>query len=433
MSIKSPNESLYELGLNTLKSLEVPNGVLASARHEIYGCIFGRDSLIVALRLLSAYTIHQDPYYLHVAQKIIRGLAALQGKEINIESGEEPGKCIHEFRQQNHEHLTKGAAKWYLYEDGAMRNFDSLDATPLFLIAAYRYWQKSQDSAFIESIMPNIERALVWVNECGDKNGDEFLDYQLHQDRKHGGLMVQSWMDSSESLFHEEPGEIMFPIAPVEAQAYAYLALTLWSDYFNGKKDFMAKDLLAKARHIKKQFNKKFVIQENGRLAIASAIDGAGKPLASVRSSMGHILWASINHQDDGRTDSILDERHIPLLIKRLLEPDIFEPSAGIRTLSKKSKAFEAMSYHNGSIWPHDTSLIAEGMDKLGYHEEAQKIRHAIFSAYTHFNSPIELFSFSEDKFQQYQSPTGHAACQQQAWSAASMIVDALSLKNHPY
>lgn len=421
-------QKFYELGLNTIKALEVSEGVLASSAEEIYGCIFGRDSLITSLKLLEAYKNDSNPYYLYLTRKILEGLLALQGKEVNIESGEEPGKCIHEYRATAHEHLTKATTPpWFLYSDGTMRNFDSIDSTPLLLISLHKYLQESNDEDFIAKNFKKIELALNWILEYGDKNHDGFIDYQKHPERKSGGLIVQSWMDSAESVFHEDNVDVNFPMAPVEAQAYVFLAIKLWAQYFHDLSDERAEKLNGEANELKEKFNKEFVLGNNENPLFAHAVDNNGKPLTSKRSSIGHILWASFKNVD-GTYECILDKKYIHALTKLLLEEDIFEPTAGIRTLSKNSRVYDPISYHNGSIWPHDNSLIAEGLENFGFEKEALDVRKALFSAYNHFQTPVELFAYHNGDYLEWKSTTGQIACRQQAWSAASMIADALAI-----
>ncbi|HCP08971.1 MAG TPA: hypothetical protein DIT25_04205 [Candidatus Moranbacteria bacterium] len=428
--MKKKLDYFHNLGKSVLKSLEVPDGILASGEH-IYSCIFGRDSLITALKLLRAYRSDPDLYYLELTKKILNGLAKLQGSEVNIESGEEPGKMIHEFRITGHERLTQSIPPWYQYPDGTMRNFDTVDATPLFLITTYRFYQRSGDHAFIAQIEENIKMALVWILEYGDKNGDGFINYQTPPERKSGGLLVHNWMDSSEAVFHEdEKLEIIFPIAPAEAQAYSYLALKLWAPYFSERDKKFSQKLIARADDLKKNFNKEFVLANRPeQFALAHSLDGKGNPLASMRSTAGHILWACLNPIDDGKTDCILEEKYVPALVRSLFDPDLFEENAGIRTLSKKSRSFDPLSYHNGSIWPHDNSIIAEGLENLGYVGGARNIRKAIFKAFDHFKTPIELFVYWNGEYREYKSPGGQIGCRNQAWSAAAMIADSLALK----
>lgn len=420
------DNALWNLGFNVIKELETDLGILASGKNEIYGCIFGRDSLITSLKLLKVYENTGDAYFLTLVKKVLRNLSILQGKEINIESGEEPGKCIHEYRPANHEHLTKNAKfPWYIYPDNIMRNFDSVDSTPLFLITAYRYWQISKDDQFMSEILPNIRLAIDWILKYSDNNNDGFIDYWLNPERKHGGLTTQSWMDSRESVFHEDGTTPSYPIAPVEAQSYAFLALRLWSNYFAATETPLSEHLDSEADRLKKRFNETFTIREGETISLAAGIDGAGKLLTSARSSMGHCLWASLEEIDGGR-ESIISDEFIPAIVNRLLSPDLFAPQAGIRTLSTSSRAYSPQSYHNGSIWPHDTSIVAGGFEIFGFKHEADQVRRALISALTHFNTPIELFVYADDKFSEYLSPLGQGACKKQAWSAAALLKEVL-------
>jgi glycogen debranching enzyme len=418
---------LWNIGLLTLKELETEKGILASGKEEIFGCIFGRDSLITSLSLLSTYKKTKDPYFLSLVKKILTNLVELQGKEVNIQSGEEPGKCIHEYRQDGHEHLTKRAVSpWYVYEDNTMRNYDTVDATPLLLMAIYEYYRLSNDSLFIEQAMPNINSALDWILAYGDINNDGFIDYRFHPDRISGGLTTQSWMDSSESLFHEDGQSVIYPIAPVEVQSYVYVAMKAWAHYFKDISIERSLQLEDKANSIKELFNQRFIIRDGNTFSLAFALDGEGRQLTAARSSMGHCLWASWENEK-GYKESILDERYIPLLIKRLMAPDLFVSKAGMRTLSSGSKNFDPYSYHNGSIWPHDTSIIIAGMETFGFNQEATELRLALMSAYTHFQTPIELFVFTDGEYKDYCSLGGQIACKKQAWSAASLVAGSFS------
>jgi glycogen debranching enzyme len=399
------DDELRTLGLMTIRELETANGILASGRDEIYGCIFGRDSLITSLQLLSAHKKNEHPYFLTLVKKILVNLVALQGTEFNIESGEEPGKIIHEYREDNHEHLTRHPAHpWFLYPDRTMKNYDSVDSTPLFLMAVAEYWTLSNDHAFKEDLAPAIEAALEWLRTSMARDERGFLTYRFPPERTYGGLRTQSWMDSSESVFHEDDSPTPYPIAPVEAQAYAYRALRAWSRE-------------QEAVALKQRFNEHFV-RPGDDFAIAFALDGAGRPMQTLRSSLGHILWASEDK------DTILDADRIPQLVAALMSPELFEPEAGIRTLTKRSSKYDPRSYHNGSIWPHDTALVALGLRKLGYAAEAAQVRESLRRSWAHFGTPIELFVYTDEGFSEYASATGQQACLKQAWSAASMLAE---------
>jgi glycogen debranching enzyme len=415
---------LWQLGFNSIKELEAPLGILASARNEAYGCIFGRDSLITGLELLEAYKRTNNPYFLELVKKILTNLALLQGTEVQIESGEEPGKIIHEFRPDKHEHLTSRDPQglptheraWYVYPDNQMRNYDSVDSTPLFLVTLHRYWQISGDDDFINTLLPSVLAALNWMTEYGDTNGDGFIDYRFHPDRTFGGLKSQSWMDSNESLFYEQSEEFpLYPIAPVEVQAYAYAALRAWGDYFTATDTAYAQLLAKKAAALKELFNKKYVIAHGKRVTLAFALDGSGKQLTAARSSMGHVLFAAY------QGESILDAQYVEPLRLRLLSRDMFIPSAGVRTLSSRSLHYDPLSYHNGSIWPHDTAMLAQGLRNFGYEDDAKRVESALLKAYMHFKTPIELFGYQKG-YRTYAHANGSGACLVQAWSAASLL-----------
>lgn len=350
-------------------------------------------------------------------------MAELQGKEVNIESGEEPGKCIHEYRPSNHQHLTVQLDKpWYLYPDKIMRNYDSVDATPLFLTTIYRYLQVTPQTNFAKIMESHVRSALNWILYFADSNQDGFIDYALNPKRQFGGLQNQNWMDSSEATFHESGELVVYPLAPVEAQAYTYQALRLWQKYFSVKDKDFAKKLDVFATNLKKNFNQKFVIRQgDGSLFLASALASDGLVLKSVRSSMGHCLWASLTPEEDQVQDSILERQYVARIVERLFAEDLYEKKIGVRTLSKNSVGYLPNSYHNGSIWPHDNSIIADGLDKFGYHQEAAEIRQSILAAIAFFKTPIELFVYDKT-YQPYVSAAGQNACQYQAWSAAAVL-----------
>jgi glycogen debranching enzyme len=417
--------SLWNLGVRVIRDLEAPQGILASGRDEAYGCIFGRDSLITSLSLLDVYHRTHDAYYLTLVRKVLVNLADLQGRIVNIESGEEPGKIIHEYRPEKHEHLTQHHEKpWYVYGDNVMRNYDSVDATPLFLMTVHRYWEVSRDREFVAVLMPAIRAALEWLEKYGDSDGDGFIDYRFHADRKYGGLVTQSWMDSTESVFFEEFDERpQYPLAPVEVQAYAYAAFRAWADFFVVEDAGLSLHLTGRADDLAKKFNEAFPVQgKRGSLSLAFALDGTGRQLISARSSMGHVLWAAWKPEAGAMPDSILSDEYIPSVARRLLAPDLYIPRAGIRTLSVRSRAYDANSYHNGSIWPHDTAINADGLENFGFREEAKRVRSGLVRAYQHFNTPVELFVYSGGKFKEYCGPSGQGACRTQAWSAASLL-----------
>ena len=414
----------WDLGTRAIWSLEAENGILASDKNELYGCIFGRDSCISALKLLRVYRRRPElDWVLPLTRKIILNLVLLSGKQVNIESGEQPGKAIHEFRLTGHEHLTRRQNRpWYVYDDQVMRNYDSVDATPLLLILIYRFWQATGDGLFINQVRPTVLAGLSWMSDFGDSDGDGLIDYELSKARESGGLATQNWMDSEESVFHETGDTLVYPLAPVEVQAYAYLAYRLWARYFLSSDPMQANQLMDRADALKRKFNESFPARDpDGNAYLAYKLDGLGRQFKSVRSNMGHVLWASLSHELDGQKDSILEPGLVHDVVRRLTMPDMFETAAGIRTLSTLSRRFEFNSYHNGSIWPHDNAMIAEGFEIHGYKTEAEQVYLAILNAIGQFGTPIELFVYN-GSFTDYLSPTGQHSCRVQAWSAASIL-----------
>jgi glycogen debranching enzyme len=216
--------------------------------------------------------------------------------------------------------------------------------------------------------------------------------------------------------------QLQYPIAPVEVQAYAYVALRAAStmlEPFNASLSAIAHD---RALQLQEKFNETFVLGARGEhVALACGLSGDGRLLVSPRSSMGHVLWATFK-EADATPSRVLSPAYVEGVGRRLLAPDLFVPQAGVRTLSTQSKRYDPISYHNGSIWPHDTAILAEGLRRAGMHEEAKVVREALLTAYEHFMTPIELFGFVGDGYVEYTTPQGGKACRVQAWSAASLL-----------
>jgi len=360
-----------------------------------------------------------------LVRKSLTTLSLLLGKEVNIESGEEPGKCVHEWRPSGHEHLTKHATPpWFIYPEGGMKNYDTADATALFLIAMHEYAEMSGDHAFIEQHLAHIEAALGWLTTFGDSNKDGFIDYGFHEKRTYGGLKTQSWMDSAESLFHDDGSIPRYPVAPIEVQGYAFAAFMRWSKFFELHTAFAAPHRAAeyaeRALDLKRRFNEQFVLDGKEGKLFPFAIDGEGRPLLAPRSSVGHLLWAAYEGE------SVLDEVYIPEATKMLVSTELFVRGAGIRTLSSASPRYAPQSYHNGSIWPHDTAIVAQGFAAFGYQKEARELFLSLLSAYSHFRTPLELFAY-DGGLRAYRAGA-HMACQVQAWSAGALLltIDAL-------
>ena len=438
---------LYKLAYKCLLDLYGGEGIYASARSEVFGCVFGRDSAITIVKILkflgrNIEDVEVDRQkLLDICRLGITALVDLQGREVNIESGEEPGKFIHEFRKDNFERLTKRENPWYVYPDGYLRNYDSIDSTPLTLIAIYKYWKLTGDAVFLNESLSSVVSGLQWLMSYGDKDGDFILEYELSGHREHGGLRVQSWTDSFESLRQADSSFPVYPIAPVEVQGYAWLALKLWSQFFfDSRLDTLrvcptqnppsgcdyynfAEKLDEFASKMKQSFNRRFIFESEGLKFPPQALDGFKNQIKTVTGNPLLLLWASF--ESNGRAESILEDKYVPDLVKRSFMDDLFVTGAGIRTMSSNASAYNSGedSYHNGSFWPKLNGMAHEGLELWGYANEAAKLREASLKPISAFNTPIELYIKSEDgSYQEYRNKTGQTGCRQQAWSAATTL-----------
>lgn len=422
---------------NSILELATEDGINASGKDDVYGCIFGRDSAITILKILKATQNPQtssmfDIQNLHaICKRALINLIKLQGKETNIESGEEPGKFIHEYRKDNYERLlTLDVKPWYIYPDKILRNYDSLDSTPLALIAIYKYWEITKDSEFLLSVFPGVERGLNWIITYGDLDKDQLVEYELPKKRKHGGLVVQSWTDSKESMLNEKGEFPKYPIAPVEVQGYAWLALKLWADFYSDKSiniaktESFAKKLELQATQMKEKFNQTFIFKDKDIYFPAQALDGFKNQIKTVTGNPLLLLWANY------KNESILDDSFIKDLVRRSFMGDMFVEDAGIRTMSASAKTYDATfnSYHNGSFWPKLNGMAHEGLVNFGFTKESSKLKDATLMPLIHFGSPIELYVKDDlAKYLLYKNSQGQESCRQQAWSAAAAF-DLLTL-----
>lgn len=403
--------------------LATHEGITASARNEAYGCVFGRDTSITVLKLLNVIAKKPDLILQERVRRALEILITLQGKEHNIESGEQPGKCIHEYRTSSFEHLVRREKPWYVYSDSTLRNFDSIDATPLFLLAVHKYWETTGDLDFLMHSFGAVEAALTWTMSLGDADGDYLLEYTLPAERAHGGLCVQSWTDSRDSLQRPDGSFPLYPIAPVEVQGMAWAALEKWSTVYRKYSPHFASQLTEFAAKMKKAFNEKFSFTDGSEWYLAQALDGTKKQIQTITPNPLLCLWSST--YTDGKVQSIIATDKIPSIVKRGFSSDIFDPTAGLRTMSMKAPTFRATrdSYHNGSFWPMLNGLIHEGLYSWNFTDEANRLSEATVGSLLHFGFPIELFcKTSEGIFEEYVSPRGKKGCRYQAWSAAAAL-----------
>jgi len=371
-------EGIIKKLLDEIKSLKDKRGFL-NAGLPRYDRLFGRDSLISAWQLLDI-----NP---KICKDTLKTLSKFQGKEIDKEKEEEPGKILHEHQLGIKKH-PKGFFPFPYY--------GSVDVTPLFLISFYFYFKKTKDKKFLKSYWKNILMASNWMEEYGDKDKDSFLEYQRKNPK---GLFHQGWKDGFRNHLKIKP-----PVAIVEVQGYQYLALkgAFYLSKILGQKN-LAKLLLLRTQKLKKNFNQKFWMPNKKYFALA--LDDKKEQRKSITSNPGHLLFTGIVEKDK-----------VDLVVKRLFQKDLWTPF-GIRTHSEKEPDFNPESYHLGSVWPHDNWIIAQGLKKLGYKKEYLKIKKALLRVYQRLSKIPELYGVVGNKLVEIPR-----ACYPQAWASGALL-----------
>lgn len=258
----------------------------------------------------------------------------------------------------------------------------------------------------IAALLPHADRALAWILDHGDRDGDGFVEYQRQTD---AGLVNQGWKDSWDGITFADGRIAQAPIAVCEVQGYAYAAFRARARLarMTGDAD-LAAQWTERARALRREFNDKFWLPERGYFALA--LDGDKRPVDSCASNMGHCLWSGI-----------VDAEHAPLVVEHLMSPEMFT-GWGVRTLASDMGAYNPVSYHNGSVWPHDNALIIAGLMRYGFVGEARRLASALFQAASEFGDRLpELFcGFSRSD---YELPVPYpTSCSPQAWASAAPV-----------
>jgi glycogen debranching enzyme len=313
---------------------------------------FGRDSLIVSLQNILVYP--------EFARGSLEVLGRWQSKERDDFRDAEPGKIMHELRYGELAHFKLIPHTPY---------YGTADATPLYLVVLHAAWRATGDQTLLERYLPNAEAALDWIDNCGDRDGDGLQEYQT---RSPVGYENMAWKDAGDSMVYADGTPVRGPKALCELQGYVFDAWVRMAEVFDalGKPD-RAAELRAKAAVLFKKFNETFWDEETGFYAYM--LDGEKRKVLTVASNPGHLLWSGIVPADRAAR-----------VAARLMAPDM-NSGWGIRTLSAGHPAYNPYSYQNGSVWPHDNSLIALGFKRYGFSTEAGHIARDISGAASHF------------------------------------------------
>lgn len=378
---------------NDLATLQTsfPEGVIAAAGIPWFIAPFGRDSLITALQ-----TMHRYP---HRAQSTLRVLAQLQGEKIDPFREEQPGKIAHEMRYG--EMARTGQIPHTPY-------YGSIDSTPLFVMTLAACDAVLPDVAFFTELLPHAERAFTWIEQYGDMDGDGLIEFAgLSPDATH--ISQQGWKDSFDSLHFADGREVTGPIALIEPQAYVYAAYAGFADACD-RHGLDATPYRTKAEALRQTIEDTFWLEDAG--FYAQALDGTKQPVDAISSNAGHLLFCGVPGPE-----------RAALVARRLAEPDM-NSGWGIRTLSTRMATYNPMSYHNGSVWPHDVSLIMAGLYRYGHTEFARELARQLIhlASFDPCNRLAELYcGFADDGHAPVPYPV---SCSPQAWAAgAGMLI----------
>ena len=385
------SRALADLGALRLVTAREPDLQFLAAGAPWFFTLFGRDSLWAARFML--------PLGTQLAGDTLRILAGLQGTADVPDTAEEPGKIMHELRRGELVMPGEGIHLPPLY-------YGTVDATALWVCLLHDAWSWGLPDEEVRALIPHLSRALEWMRDFGDSDGDGLLEYA---DKSGRGLSNQGWKDSGDSVQWRDGTLATGPIALVEVQAYAYEAAMHGAellDAFGGS----GAEWRAWASRLREKFHESFWIEDADGAYLAIALDASKHPVDTVTSNLGHVLGTGI-----------LDERQAGMIARRLVDPTL-NSGYGLRTMSTNSAGYWPLSYHGGSVWTHDTAIAIAGLARDGFRDEADELTRGLLAAASGFEYRMpELHS--GDAASAVAAPVPYpAACRPQAWSAAAAV-----------
>ncbi|HZP51020.1 glycogen debranching N-terminal domain-containing protein [Actinocrinis sp.] len=397
-------QSLADLRALLMTPAHAPDDVFAAAGAPWFFTLFGRDSIWAARLML--------PFGWELAAGTLRALASRQGTRMCAQTMEEPGKIPHELRRAESVHGETDSAG-----DRAMvlppLYYGTVDATPLWVCLLHDAWRAGMPEEQVRALLPNLRAALDWIVEHGDADGDGFLEYL---DAGGRGLANQGWKDSGDSIRYADGRQAQGPVALCEVQGYAYEAAVHGADLLDAFGPGGAARLRAWAADLAVRFRESFWASDAAGPFPVLALDGEKKPVDSLTSNIGHLLGTGL-----------LNAAESALVLDRLTGPGL-DGGFGLRTMSAANGGYSPLSYHCGSVWPHDTAIVIRAMASAGHGARALGLIEGLLAAGSRFSWRLpELYSGDARTSSPWPVPYP-AACRPQAWAAAAIgpIVQAL-------
>lgn len=424
---------LWQEAMTALRSLQSPLGIVASGMEDHFHAVFGRDSLWTVLFALEAGSLLREkessaiksgghiavPEYmdwLHdLAATVLRSLARLQGKIVNDTNEEQPGRIVHEYWIPVPERHT--LAGWPLIEG---RYYGSFDSTFLYLVALQAVDALFDDTALLAELWPAAQAIFRWMLEWSDLDGDGLVEYKKRNPRRGIGLDNEVWKDSGESIQMPDHRPVKHPVAWIEVQGYAWAAYQAYLALATKRgemKDEGERIEIEQRMDRLKQGIKSFWFKDGDAFFPAMALDGDKEPIRVVSTNPGQLLWSGCVAQDDAQR-----------ICARLMQPDIMTPW-GLRTLSTTAYYYDPISYHNGTVWPFDNCVVALGLQRYSFQQEAVRVAQSVLRALYAFDRPVELYTVQPTSWVRSHHLAGDwfladysRSCSVQAWTAAATL-----------